>query len=64
MIPFNNTCAEGLEPISSIVVMGKVDTFDRLVIPIGVSFIEIGTNVGTQLRLEFQLLLCLQDFRS
>ena len=44
--------------------MEEVDTFDRIVIPIGIRFIDIGPDVGTQLSLEFQILFRLQDMRS
>ena len=44
--------------------MDKVDTFDRLVIKIGVRLIKISPDVGTRLSLEFQLLFRLQDLRS
>ena len=43
--------------------MDKVDTFDCLVLPIGVSLIEIGPDVVTRLRLEFQLLFLIHGTR-
>ena len=36
--------------------MEKVDTFYLPVLPIEFSFFEIGHDVGTQLRLEFQII--------
>ena len=41
--------------------MDKVDTFNQLVLTIGVSLIDIGPNVGTQLSLEFKLLFRLHN---
>ena len=51
MILFYNTFAKGFGHINPIVVMDKVDTFDRLVLSIRVRLIEIGPDVGTQLSL-------------
>ena len=64
MITFYNTFAKGSGQINNIAVMDKVDTSDRLVIRIRVSLIEISPDVGTQLRLDFQLLFRLHDLRS
>ena len=44
--------------------MDKVDTFDRFVLPIGVSIIEIGPDVGILLILEFHIMFCLHNMRS
>ena len=63
-IPFKNKFSKCLGHISTIAVMGKVDTFNWLVLPIEVRFIGIGPDVGAQLRLDFQLLFLLHDLRS
>ena len=55
---------KGLGHINPIAVIDKVDTFDQLVLPIGVSLIEIGPDSGTRLRLEFQILFRLHYMRS
>ena len=47
MIPFQNTFAKCFGHINPIAVMDKVDTFDQIVLTIGVSLIEIGPDVGT-----------------
>ena len=44
--------------------MDKVDSFGRILLPIGVILIEIGPDVGTQLRLEFHIMIRLHDLRS
>ena len=49
--------------INPIAVMYKVDTFERLVLPIGVSLIDIGPDAGTLLILEFHILFRLQNHR-
>ena len=55
---------KGLGHINPIAVMEKVDTLDFLVLPIGVSLIEIGPNAVNRLRLDFQLMFCLHNLRS
>ena len=55
---------KGLGHINTITIMDEVDTLDRIVLPIGVSLIEISPDVGTRLRLEFQLLFHFNDLRS
>ena len=47
MIQFYNTSAKGFGYINPIAEMDKVDTFDRIVLPIGVSLIQIGPDFGT-----------------
>ena len=44
--------------------MDEVDNFDRIVLPIEVSIIEIDPDFGTQLSLEFQILFHLHKMRS
>ena len=44
--------------------MDKIDTFYRLVLLIGVNLIEIGPDIGTWIRLKFQLLFRLHNLRS
>ena len=43
--------------------MDKVDTFDRLVLPIKVILIDISPDVGTWLILGLQILFRLHDLR-
>ena len=50
--------------MNPIAVIDKIDTSDRLVLPIGVILIEIGFDVGTLIRLEVHLLFRLHDLRS
>ena len=64
IISFYNTFAKVFGHINPIAVMEEVDTFGLIVLPIIIRLIEIGTDVGTQLSLEFQLLFCLQNLRS
>ena len=47
MIPFQNMFAKGFGHINPIALLDKADTFDWLVLPIGVSIIDIGPDVGT-----------------
>ena len=56
MIPFKNTFMKGFGNINPIAIMEEVDTLDWIVLPIGVSIIEIGPNAGAQISLEFQLM--------
>ena len=63
MIPFDNKFTKGFGHINSTTVMDKVDNFERLVLSIKVSLIDIGPDVGNQLSLEFQLLFHLHDLR-
>ena len=51
--PFENTFLKGSGHIYPIMIIDKVDTFNRLLIPIRFSLVEIGPDVGTQLCLEF-----------
>ena len=64
MVPFQKTFAKNFWHINPIAVMENFDTFDRIVLQIGVSLIDIGSDVGTRLSLDFQILLCLQNMRS
>ena len=43
--------------------MEESDTFDRIVLPIGVNLINIGPGAGTQLSLELKLLFRLHNIR-
>ena len=43
--------------------MDEVDTFDHIVPPTRVIFIDISTDVGTQISLEFQIFLRFHDTR-
>ena len=63
-IPFYNTFEKSFGHINAIVLMDKVDNFERIVLKIGVSLLEIGPYVGTQLRLEFHILFRIHDLRS
>ena len=63
MIPFENILTKGFWHINHTMVMDKVDNFERLVLPIRVSHIDIGPDVGNQLSLEFQLLFHLHNMR-
>ena len=47
MIPYYNTFAKGFGYMNTIAVMNEVDTFDRILLPIRVSLIEIGPDVYT-----------------
>ena len=55
--------SKGFGHINPVAVMNKFDTFERLVIPIGVILIDIGPDVGNWLSLEFQILFHLHDLR-
>ena len=50
--------------VNPIPILDEVDTFDHLVLPTGVILIWIGTGVGTQTSLDFQLQFRLHDLRS
>ena len=63
-IPFKDTFAKGFGHVNSIVIMDEIDTFDQLVLPIGVSLIEIVPDVVTRLSLDLQILFRLHDRRS
>ena len=55
--------AKGFGHINTIPIMDEVDTFDRIVLPIGVSLIDIGPDAGNKISLELQLLFRLHNLR-
>ena len=63
MITFQNTFSKGFGHINLIAITDEVDTFNWLVLTIGVSLIEIGTDVGTQLILELHIMFHLHNMR-
>ena len=64
MVPFYNTFVKGFGHMHHIAIIEEVNTFDRILLPIGVSFIEIGPDFGNQISFEFKLLFCLQNLIS
>ena len=62
MIPIEYARAKNFGHINFIAIVDEVDSFDRLILPIGDSFIyEIGPDFGARLFVEFQLLFRLHD---
>ena len=55
---------KGFEHVNTITIMDEVDNFDRILLPIEVSIIDIDPDVGTKLSLEFQILFHLHKMRS